>query len=653
MKLFQLFFGLLIVLFLKAGPVFAQEVPFNRGINLTGWFQASNPQQIQLGKYTLEDFQQIKSLGCDVIRLPINLHAMAGNAPNYRLDPLFLDFLDQAVDWAESLEIYLILDNHTFDPAEDTDPNIGGILTKVWTQMAEHYQNRSEYVMYEILNEPHGISDQLWNSIQMEVVDAIREIDQDHYIVIGPAGWNSFHNLDAMPVYPQEKLIYTFHFYDPFIFTHQGASWTDPSMAPLSDVPFPHSASEMPTLPGSLAGTWIESAFNDYHNTGSMSNVQAMIDIAVEFQQQRNVPIYCGEFGAYIPNSNPQDRVDYYQLVRTYLEQQGIAWTMWDYHGGFGLFRAGGNGLFEHDLNVELLEALSFNTPEQTPFVKQPESSGFPVYTDQIGKGLQEASSSGNGLINYYAQDNPNNGTYCIRWENAQRYRNIGLDVQPNKDLSQLEAQNYAVDFIFRGSSEFSFDLRFTDTDTGPDDHPWRMNYTINESVVTYDRRWHHLHIPLSDFQEGGAWEGTFFPAEGKFDWTAIDRFEIVAEHQDMNDAQIWFDNLIITNLDTARVQDNSVFELVTSIDEPDLSPDFRIYPNPVDHELMVEDLRSQPGVPTKTVLLRDAMGRLIKSHTFNDLLIVDTSALATGFYHLQIYQGDQVFYTGSLIKNR
>ena len=153
---------------------------------------------------------------------------MTSGAPNYALDPLFLEFLDQAVDWAEQLGIYLIFDNHTFDPAVGTDPNIGVILETVWTQMAEHYKDRSEYIMYEVLNEPHDISDQQWNAIQMEVVDAIRAVDQEHYIVIGPAGWNSFNNLAAMPLYTQEKLIYTFHFYDPFVFTHQGAHLDQP-----------------------------------------------------------------------------------------------------------------------------------------------------------------------------------------------------------------------------------------------------------------------------------------------------------------------------------------------------------------------------------------------------------------------------------------
>ncbi len=218
--------NLILFLLLFISLPLSAQVPFTKGVNLTGWFQASSPKQIQFTKYSKKDFERIKSLGCDVIRLPINLHAMTNGSPDYILDPLFLEMLDQAVTWAEELQINLILDNHTFDPAANTDPAIGTVLIKVWTQMAEHYKGRSGYIFYEVLNEPHGISDALWGSIQQTVIDAIRLVDNAHYIVVGGAGWNSYNNLGNIPVYADTKLIYTFHFYDPFVFTHQGASWT-------------------------------------------------------------------------------------------------------------------------------------------------------------------------------------------------------------------------------------------------------------------------------------------------------------------------------------------------------------------------------------------------------------------------------------------
>ena len=53
--------------------IYAQPtLPFTKGVNLTNWFQVNEVGQIQINKYTKKDFEQLKSLGCDVIRLPIH-----------------------------------------------------------------------------------------------------------------------------------------------------------------------------------------------------------------------------------------------------------------------------------------------------------------------------------------------------------------------------------------------------------------------------------------------------------------------------------------------------------------------------------------------------------------------------------------------------
>ena len=214
----------------------ATALPFSKGVNLTNWFQANSPGSIDFSKYTYEDFSDIKTLGVDVIRLPINLHSMTQGAPDYSLDPLFLFFLDKVVDWAEELDFYLILDNHTFDPSDATNPQIGDILNPVWLQMAQHFNSRSDKILYEILNEPHGISHDLWNSIQGDVIQTIRSVDTTHTIIVGGADYNSYNSLSKIPAYEDDNLIYTFHF-DPFVLTHQQVG--QPSMTDLSGIPFP------------------------------------------------------------------------------------------------------------------------------------------------------------------------------------------------------------------------------------------------------------------------------------------------------------------------------------------------------------------------------------------------------------------------------
>jgi endoglucanase len=524
----------------------SEKLPFKRGVNLTNWLQSSSVRQIQFSKFTKQDFINIKSLGCDVIRLPINLHSMTNGEPDYTIDPLFYFFLDKIIDWAEELKLHLILDNHSFDPAANTSPNIGDVLIPVWSQMAQHFKDRSNYIYYEILNEPHGISDQQWNSIQQKVIDAIRKVDKKHTIIVGPAGWNSYNNLQNMPVYKDDNLIYTFHFYDPFLFTHQGATWTSPSLAPLSGVPFPYDNTRMPDCPQELKNTWVQSSFTNYKNDGTVKHVRELIDIAVSFRNQRHVPLFCGEFGVYIPNSNKQERIEWYNLVRSYLEEKGIAWTTWDYTGGFGLFNQPNGNMFDYDLNIPLVKALGFIAPPQKQLVLTADVNEFDLYRDYFGPNIIESSGTTGGLLDYYCQDKPVSGEFCIHWTGVDRYSNISFSFSPVKDLSLLVKNGFVLDLWIRcGQPDAQFDLRFVDTKTGkPGDHPWRMRYTINSKNAVWDGKWHHLQIPLRAFSEHGAWDGTWFNPVGEFDWKTIDRFEIVTEFSDLKGINLYFDDI-------------------------------------------------------------------------------------------------------------
>ncbi len=559
------------------------QVPFHRGVNLTNWFQSDNARKIQFRKYTKKDFMDIKSLGCDVIRLPINLHGMTSGTPDYIIDPLFISFLDSAVNWAEELNIYLIIDNHSFDPSVNTSSDIGQILTKVWPQLAEHYKDRSNYIIYEVLNEPHGITNQLWGSIQQQAITAIRSKDSKHSIIVGPSDYNSYTSLSQLPVYTDQNLIYTFHFYDPFLFTHQGASWSTPSMVPLSGVPFPYSQSEMPVCPQSLVGTWIQSSMNTYNQDGTVAKIKSLIDIAVNFKNERKVNIFCGEFGVYIPNSDTADRAFWYQTVKDYLDIKSIPWTIWDYKGGFGLFRKGSAELFESDLNIPLLRALGFTIPEQHSQVMKPDSVGFKIYDDYVGSGILDASYTV-GTIDYYSDLLPDNGKFCLNWSGGPQYTAVTFDFVPDKDLSRLVSNGYALDMMIRGNvTGINFDIRFIDTKTAdPLDHPWRMRTTISDATTGWDKRWHHLHIPLAQFTEHGSWDNnTWYTPTGKFDWSAIDRMEIVSEYASMDGKAVWFDNIMITNQDTATVVEKGTLGVNTIFAAGNI-PRLALMPNPL-----------------------------------------------------------------------
>ena len=558
------------------------QAPFSRGINLTGWFQVNSPGQIQFTRFTKKDFQNIKSLGCDVIRLPVNMHSFTSGEPHFTLDPVYFSFLDSVITWCEELNLYIILDNHSFDPNIDTSPGIGTILSKIWSQTSLRYKDRSDFLLYEILNEPHGISTSSWGEIQKLVISSIRINDKRHTIVVGGSGYNSYLELKKLPVYTDPNLLYTFHFYDPFVFTHQGASWVAPSMEPLANVPFPYDPARMPAVPASLRNTWIESNLLNYPVNGNVSSINHLIDIATEFKNSRNVNIFCGEFGVYIPNSDPTDRIYWYDAVCQYLENNSIPWTMWDYKGSFGLFNNGSDELFGHDLNTRLLQALGLNIPPQTPFSLKPDSTGFIIYSDYIGEKINDASY-GSGRIDFYSALSPANGEYSILWNGISRFNSLGFDFIPDKDMSKLIADGYALDLMVSGNVPgIKFEIRFTDSKTDdPFDLPWRMGIVLDDNIVSWDKRWHHVHIPLNEFQESGSWHNNrWYDSQGKFDWKAIEKFEVSTEYELLPGRTLYFDDIHITDLDTAIVRNTDIVG-VEKITEKIIS-DLKITPNPM-----------------------------------------------------------------------
>jgi endoglucanase len=156
------------------------------------------------------------------------------------------------------------------------------------------------------------------------------------------------------------------------------------------------------------------------------------------------------------------------------------------------------------------------------------------------------------------------------------------------------------------------FDIRFVDTKTSePNDHPWRMRKTISSSECNWDKRWHHLHLPLSEFIEQGSWDdGQWFNPEGQFDWTAIDKFEIVAEWGSLIDKEIWFDNVYISNQDTANILESG------TLSKENLSTlkntiDLYCWPNPMENSTSFNCEIASNGFIVLSIY--NSQGRLIK----------------------------------------
>ena len=528
-----------------------RSAPFSKGVNFSGWFESFSAAGIPFTRYAEQDFADVKSLGVDVIRLPVRMHSMTRGAPDYTIDPLLFKFLDMAVDWAEKYEIYIIIDNHSFDPVKGIDDDIDRILIPVWSQVARRYKDRSDYVVYEILNEPHGISDARWGEVQGMAVEAIRRIDQKHAIVVGGTEYNSIGKLSTIPRYSDPNLIYTFHFYDPYLFTHQGANWGGPPvLATLAGVPFPADRRRMPRIPPALRGTWVEGSLNySYADDATYSKLSSTLDRAVAFSKERDVPVFCGEFGVYMINSHNEDRVRWYAFVAGALDRRNISRTSWDYYGGFGVFNSG-NGDFNYDLNTEVVLAMGFTPPGQIKRSDEPLNTGFVIFDDYPNRRYVSAGYWGDGNTAFSLYDtNSERGEFSILWGNINQYNMFWFSFDSGGDFSRLASEGYCLEFLARAEKPVMFDVRFVNYENAQS-IPWRMRYTINEDILPPDGNWHVIRIPLSGMSEHGAWVSAtqaWIGPRGEFTWKNVRQLEFVCEHMDMKDLYVRFDEIKIS----------------------------------------------------------------------------------------------------------
>lgn len=337
--------------------------PFEKGVNFTEWLEFRPAEQIDENYFTKKDFENAKSIGCDVIRLPMHFEKICHEEDGYLIPQKIYDILDRVVSWCDELKLYIIFDFHNDCSGDSKTPDdIDKVLAPVWKQLASRYKDSSEYIVYEIMNEPHAIDIALWNSIIEKIFVMIREIDKKHWIIVGGADWNSTAAMKTLPDFKDDKVIYTFHFYDPHTFTHQGASWCH--MERVMGLPFPYDAEKMPPLPENP--TEIElNCFQNYPVNGQLSKVVDCFDQYAEFSSERKAPVFCGEFGCCMTVPNDL-RVNWYNIVGGILNERGIAHTSWDWYGSFGVFNKMPHGKrpkFPEDVNVDIIEAMGFKLP--------------------------------------------------------------------------------------------------------------------------------------------------------------------------------------------------------------------------------------------------------------------------------------------------
>jgi endoglucanase len=154
---------------------------------------------------------------------------------------------------------------------------------------------------------------------------------------VGPGKWNSLDEVEKLKLPAEDRnLVVTVHSYEPFLFTHQGASWTAPSTATTGIVyPGPPSKPVTPAE-GATDKRWFEryNTLPSAENPSGPAAFRSRMEKVARWGAEHNRPIHVGEFGAY-EKAGRESRVRYYTDMRKTAEELGFGWAIWDWKAGF------------------------------------------------------------------------------------------------------------------------------------------------------------------------------------------------------------------------------------------------------------------------------------------------------------------------------
>lgn len=289
---------------------------FGKGMNLSNWLEA--PWQTNWPTttgYTYSDLVKMKAAGIVAIRLPICFEEITDTTAPYTVDINHALFtrIDSVIAWCADLELALIIDNHhQWDIFNQNWRTKTERFAHLWSVVAQRYNYLNpEQFTFELLNEPaYGIHIDSINLVFKQAIDTVRKYAPNHTIIVGPNFASSGQAFANYKPFADTNLIYTWHCYDPYQFTHQGFTWAQPSM---------------PT------GTSFPSSFD-----AMLNNAWKQVTL---WKDTHNLPVFLGEFGTGV-FADDVSRCNWVEYMGSRIDSFNMPWFYWDWRWDFSLFNS-------------------------------------------------------------------------------------------------------------------------------------------------------------------------------------------------------------------------------------------------------------------------------------------------------------------------
>jgi len=314
-----------------------QMTGFERGVNLGGWMSHENYEQAHLDSYILEeDIARIASWGLDHVRIPVDYNLFEAQGDE---EPRGYACLDRAMAWCRKHGLHVVLDLHKtagfsyeamfHESGFFDDEGYQNRFYALWEAFAARYAAEDDSVAFELLNE---VTDPAfmpaWNRIAAEAIRRIRRIAPISWILVGSYHNNAVEALPALDLPADDHLVYNYHCYDPFLFTHQAAFWVQ-DMKPDFRLDYPVTPAQYQEAAQRLLGDEKARA----HALGQPLDANYFISRfadAVKLAEEKNVALYCGEYGV-IEHAADEAVLRWYRDIHQAFAHFGIARAAWSY----------------------------------------------------------------------------------------------------------------------------------------------------------------------------------------------------------------------------------------------------------------------------------------------------------------------------------
>ena len=280
------------------------------------------------------DIENIAKMGMDHVRIGFDQIVLESSPYVYREH--ILDLLRNIVEACRKEGLVCVLNLHkAIGNYCDISEKVGLLdsdelkdrFVALWEKLEEVFSD-CDHAYFELLNEVRDVDPDKWNDLAEKTLRALRRKNPNRVVIIGTICWNDPNHLKELRLYDDEKVVYTFHDYMPFEFTHQRGVLQAQPLYYNRIMPYPCDIERYRDYYRVVQKN--ENAYPGYKEMNreyirdSLSCVKKFID------EHPDKTVWCGEFGT-IRHAPLESRENWMADVISVLKEWDIPYSVWNY----------------------------------------------------------------------------------------------------------------------------------------------------------------------------------------------------------------------------------------------------------------------------------------------------------------------------------